>query len=66
MWAIKDEYTQEIYYWYDYNDECNDFHMDSCHYWNDDHFHILYDDSTPRYVENIEVRNHELVMTTRV
>jgi hypothetical protein len=63
---ITREYTQEIYAWYDYEDECDDWYMDSCHFWDDNHFHILYDDSTPPYVENINVTNLEPVMTTSV
>jgi hypothetical protein len=44
---IKDEYNQEIYAWYDFEDDCDDWYMDSCHFWDDNHFHILFDDSTP-------------------
>jgi hypothetical protein len=40
--------------------------MDSCHLWDDNYFHLLFDDSTPPYVENIMEGNQELVMTTSV
>jgi hypothetical protein len=40
--------------------------MDSCHFWDDNHFHLLFDDSTPPFVENINVTHHELVMITSV
>ena len=60
------EYTQYIYAWYDYEDECDDWYMYSCYFWDDNHFHILYDDSTPPYVENINVKNRELFMITSV
>jgi hypothetical protein len=38
--------------------------MDNFHLWDDNHFHILYDDSNPPYVENINVPNKEPIMTT--
>jgi tRNA(Met) C34 N-acetyltransferase TmcA len=58
---IRDEYNQEIYAWYDFEDDCDDWYMDSCHFWDDNHFHILFDDSTPPSVENINVPHQELV-----
>jgi hypothetical protein len=39
--------------------DCDDWYMDSCHFWDENHFHILFDDSTPPYVENIMERNQE-------
>jgi hypothetical protein len=57
---IRDEYNQEIYAWYDFNDDCDDWYMDSCHFWDDNHFHILFDDSTPPSVENINVPHQKL------
>jgi hypothetical protein len=61
MVDIKDEYNQEIYSWYDLEADCDDWYMDSCHFWDDNHFHILFDDSTPPSVENINVPHQELV-----
>jgi hypothetical protein len=46
MEGLRDEYNQEIYAWYDFEDDCDDWYMDSCHFWDDNHFHILFDDST--------------------
>jgi hypothetical protein len=63
---IKDAYTQEVYVWYDFEADCDDWYMDNCHLWDDNHFHILFDDSTPPSVENINVTNQELVMITSV
>jgi hypothetical protein len=40
--------------------------MDSCHFWHENCFHILFYDSTPPYVERINVKNQELVMITSV
>jgi hypothetical protein len=40
--------------------------MDSCHFWHAKHFHILFVDSTPPYIENIYVKNQESVMITSV
>jgi hypothetical protein len=50
---IMDEYHQEAYVWYDLEVGCDDWYMDSCHFWDDDHFHILFDDSTIPHVEPI-------------
>jgi hypothetical protein len=61
MEGLRDEYNQEIYAWYDFEANCDDWYMDSCHFWDDNHFHILFDDSTPPYVENINVPHRELV-----
>ena len=55
MQGLMNEYNQEKYAWYDFEDDCDDWYMDSCHFWDDNHFHILFDDSTPPYVENINV-----------
>jgi hypothetical protein len=61
---INEEYNQERYAWYDLEDDCDDWYMDSCHFWDDNYFHLLFDDSTPPYVENIMEGSQELVMTT--
>jgi hypothetical protein len=37
--------------------------MYSFHFWDDNHFHILFDDYTPPSVEYINVTNQELSMT---
>jgi hypothetical protein len=65
MEDIRDEYNQEIYAWYYFEADCDDWYMDSCHFW-DNHFHLLFDDSTPPSVEHINVTHHELVMITNV
>jgi hypothetical protein len=53
MMDIKDAYNQEVYAWYDFQADCDDWYMDSCHFWDDNHFHILFDESTSPYVENV-------------
>jgi hypothetical protein len=63
---IMNEYHQEVYAWYDLEDDCDDWYMDSCHFWDDNHFHLLFDDSTPPSVEHINVTHQELVMITSV
>ena len=40
--------------------------MDSCHLWDDNHFHILFDESTTPFVENINVAKQESFMITSV
>jgi hypothetical protein len=57
MEDIKNSYTQELYAWYDFEVDCDDWYMNNCHLWDDNHFHILFDDSTPPSVENINVTN---------
>jgi len=42
---IMDEYHQEVYAWYALEDDCDDWYMDSCHLWDDNHFYILFDDN---------------------
>jgi hypothetical protein len=32
MVDIRDEYNQEIYVWYDFEADCDDWYMDSCHF----------------------------------
>jgi hypothetical protein len=66
MEDIRDAYTQEVYVWYDFEADCDDWYMDSCHLWDDNHFHILFDESTPPSVENINVTNQEPIMITSV
>jgi hypothetical protein len=52
----RNEYNQEIYAWYDLEVDCDDWYMDSCHFWDGNHFHILFDDSNPPYIESINVK----------
>jgi hypothetical protein len=66
MSDIKDEYNQEAYSWYDFKVNWDYSYVDSCHFLDDNHFHILFDDSTPPSIENTSVTNQELVMTTSV
>jgi hypothetical protein len=64
MADIRDEYNQEIYAWYDFEADCDDWYMDSFHFWDENHFHILFDDSNPSSVENINVTNQEPMIIT--
>jgi hypothetical protein len=32
MEGLKDEYNKEIYAWYDFEADCDDWYMDSCHF----------------------------------
>ena len=66
MQGLMNEYNQERYAWYDFEDNCDDWYMDSCHFWDDNHFHILFDDSNPPSVESINVTNRELMIITSV
>jgi hypothetical protein len=59
MQAIQDEYNRETYAWYDFEANCDAWYMYSCHFWDDNHFHILFDDSNPPYVEPIPESKHE-------
>jgi hypothetical protein len=66
MVDIRDEYNQEIYAWYHLEADCDDWYMDSCHLWDDKHFHIVFDDSNPSFVESINVTNWEPIIITSV
>ena len=57
MEGLKDEYNKEIYAWYDFEADCDDWYIDSCHFWDDNHFHILFDDSNPPSIERINGTN---------
>jgi hypothetical protein len=66
MEGLRDEYNQEICAWYDFEANCDDWYMDSCHFLDDNHFHILFDDSNPPSVESINVTNREPMIITNV
>jgi hypothetical protein len=66
MTYIRDEYNQEVYVWYDFKVDCDDWYMYSCHFWDDNHFHILFEDSTKPSIENINVTNQEPIMIISV
>jgi hypothetical protein len=66
MEDIRDEYNREIYAWYYFEADFDDWYMDSCHLWDDNHFHILFDDSNPPSVERINVTNREPMIITSV
>jgi hypothetical protein len=66
MADISDEYNQEIYVLNDFEADCDDWYMDSCHLWGDNHFHILFDDFSPPSVESINVTNREPMIITHV
>ena len=55
MEGLMNAYNHEIYAWYDFEADCDDWYMDSCRFLDDNHFHILFDDSTPLSVEKINV-----------
>jgi hypothetical protein len=40
--------------------------MDSCHLWDDNHFHLLFNESTPPSVENINVTNQDPITIINV
>ena len=48
---IMDKYNQEESSWYDFEVDCDDWYMDSCQLWDENHFHILFDDSNPPSLE---------------
>jgi hypothetical protein len=58
------EYNQETYAWSYWEAECDAWYMDSCHFWDENHFHILFDDSTPPSVEHILESRQEPSMHT--
>ena len=66
MEDISDEYNQEIYVWYGFEVDCDNWYMDSCHFWDDNHFHILFVDSNPPSIESINVINREPMIITSV
>jgi hypothetical protein len=63
---IMNEYNQKTYVWHNFEADCDDWYMDSYHFWDDNHFYILFDDSTPPSVENINVPHQELVTSVQL
>jgi len=61
---ITKEYTQETYALSDYEDDCDVCYMDSFHFWDTNHFHLLFEDSTPPSVEHILESRQEPSMHT--
>jgi hypothetical protein len=53
MQDIRDEYNQELYAWYNFEANCDVWYMDICHFLDDNHFHLIFDDSTPPQVAYI-------------
>jgi hypothetical protein len=53
MVDTRDEYDHEAYAWYDLEVDCDAWYIDSYHFGDDNHFHILFDDSTPPHVEHL-------------
>ena len=65
---IQREYISKIYAWYNLEAKCDVWYMDIFHLWEHNYFYLLFDDSTPHYVENIMEgsleQSPEKVMTT--
>jgi hypothetical protein len=57
---IMDEYNQERYAWYDFEADWDDWYIDSCHFWDDNYFHLLFDESTPPQVDKFLESKHRL------
>jgi len=60
------EYNQETYAWYYFGVDFDDWYIDSFHLWDDNHFHLLLDESTPPYVEHILESRKESSMHTLI
>jgi hypothetical protein len=56
---ITSEYNKKSYAWYDFEADCDDWYMDSCHLWDENHFHILFNESTSPSGEHILERRQE-------
>jgi hypothetical protein len=57
--CVTKEYNQETYAWSYWEAECDAWYMDSYYFWDDNPFHILFDDFTPPSVEHILERRQE-------
>ena len=53
-YSIKDEYNREIYAWQYFEEGCEEWYMDDVNFWDDNYFQLLFDESTPPYVEESE------------
>jgi hypothetical protein len=63
---IQGESTGDIHSRYDLEDACGDWYMYNCNFWENNYFELLFDESTPPYVENIVVGSQEPIMTTNL
>ena len=61
---IMNEYHQEVYSWYALEYDCDDWYMDSYHFQDDNHFHLLFDDSPSPHIEYIMERSPTSSMHT--
>ena len=61
---IGDEYNREAHAWHNFEGSCYYWYMYSCYLWDQNHFHLLFDDSTPPSVEHILERRQEISMHT--
>ena len=52
---IQNEYTNNIHAWYEFEDDFDDWYMNnlSIYLWDDNYFHLLFDDFSPPYIDNI-------------
>jgi hypothetical protein len=62
MQDIRDKYNQEASTWHDFEAYCDDWHMYSCHFWDENHFHLLFDESTPPHAVHIMESKRESSM----
>ena len=53
-YSIKDEYKREIYAWQYFEEGCEEWYMDDANFWDDNYFQLIFDESTPPYVEESE------------
>jgi hypothetical protein len=47
---------------YDLEDDCDNWCVDSFHLWEDNYFHLLFDNSTPHYAEKIIEGNQKAII----
>jgi hypothetical protein len=59
-----EEHDRERYSLYDFEVDCDHWYMNNCLFWNDNYFYLLFDYSTPHYLENIVERIQEPYMNT--
>ena len=50
-YSIKDEYNRAIYAWKYFEEDYEEWYMDHANFWDDNYFSLLFNDSTPPYVE---------------
>ena len=61
---IEEEYTRDIFGWWDLEEACDEWYINNCDKWEDNYFQLFFDYHTPPSKVNIMEGSQKQVMTT--